>query len=112
LDFSACQLRYRLLGGGPRRGIHTLFYGHSTWVEGSSPLAAGSTADPRLPRKVAASGTWLTPDTFRLTLCQYETPFIATLDFTFTGDQVTLLPRFNVSFGPTELPPLVGRLQN
>ena len=111
-DFTARQLRYRLLGGGPRRGTHTLAYGHSSWVEGSSPLAAGSTADPRSPRKVAASGTWCSSDTFRLTLCQYETPFIATLDFTFTGDQVTLLPRFNVSFGPTELPPLVGRLRS
>jgi hypothetical protein len=52
----------------------------------------------------------MSTDTFRLTLCQYETPFIATFDFTFAGDQVTLQPRFNVSFGPTELPPLVGRL--
>ena len=111
-DFAAGNIRYRLLGGGPRRGTHTLAYGHSNWVEGSSPLLAGSTADPRFPRKVAASGAWLTPDTFRLVLCQLETPFIVTLDCTFAADQVTLLPRFNVSFGPTELPPLVGSLQH
>jgi CubicO group peptidase (beta-lactamase class C family) len=107
-DFAARQLRYRLLGGGPRRGTHTLNYGHANWVEGLSPLAAGSTMDPRFPHKVAASGVWTSADTFCLTLCQYETPFIVTLDFAFAGDQVTLVPRFNVSFGPTELPPLVG----
>mgnify|MGYP001073493966 CR=1 FL=1 len=107
-DFAACQMRYRLLGGGPRRGNHTLRFGLSAWVEDSSPLAAAPAVDPRFPRKVAASGAWLAPDTFRLTLCQYETPFTATFDFTFTADQVTLLPRLNVSFGPTELPPLVG----
>ena len=111
-DFASRQLRYRLLGSGSRRGTHTLTYAHAGWVEGSSALAAGSTVDARLPRKVAASGAWVSPNAFRLTLCQYETPFIATFDFTFTDDQVTLLPRFNVSFGPTELPPLVGRLRS
>ena len=107
-DFAACQMRYRLLGGGPRRGNHTLRFGLGDWVEDSSPLAAAPAVDPRFPRKVAASGAWLSTDTFRLTLCQYETPFIATFDFTFSAGQVTLLPRLNVSFGPTELPPLVG----
>ena len=107
-DFAACQMRYRLLGAGPRRGNHTLRFGLGSWVEDSSPLGAAPAVDPRFPRKVAASGAWLAADTFRLILCQYETPFTATFDFIFAADQVTLLPRLNVSFGPTELPPLVG----
>ena len=102
-DFTQNTLRVRLLGGGKRRGTHTLRFGHAAWVEGIFPLVAEQ------PRHVAASGTWASADTFRLTLCQFETPFIVTLDFTFAADQVTLATRFNVNFGPTELPPLVGR---
>jgi CubicO group peptidase (beta-lactamase class C family) len=109
-DFAARQLRYRLLGGGPRRGTHTLSYGHTAWVEGISPLASPFGVGTRLPAKVAASGAWTSLDTFCLTLCQYESPFIVSLSFTFAGDQVTLIPRFNVSFGPTEQPALVGKL--
>jgi CubicO group peptidase (beta-lactamase class C family) len=109
-DFSAGSMRYRLLGGGPRRGTHTLSFGHGSWVEGISPLFSPLGVLTRLPTEVVASGAWVSPEEFHLTLCQYASPFIVTLAFTFAGEQVTLVPRFNVNFGPTELPPLVSKL--
>jgi len=109
-DFSTGSMRYRLLGGGPRRGTHTLSFGYASWVEGISPLYSQFGVRTRLPAEVAASGAWISPETFTLTLCQYTSPFLVTLAFTFTNDQVSLITRFNVNFGPLELPPLVGKL--
>jgi len=109
-DFAASTLTYRLLGGGPRRGKHTLRFGHAAWGEGAAWADDVSFFASHLARKVSASGGWIAKDTFQLTLCQYETPFLLTLAFAFAGDQVTVTPRLNVSFGPTELPVLVGRM--
>ncbi len=103
-DFAANTLAYRLLGRSPRRGNHTLVFGRGMWVEGTACLTSPA------PTRVAASGVWTACDTFELTLCQYETPFINTLTCTFAGDQVTFNFKANVAFGPTELPALVGRL--
>jgi hypothetical protein len=95
-------LSYRLLGGGERRGLHKLRFGYGSWQEGSAVLAS-----PNL-RKVAASSAWKAEDTFSLTICQYETPFIATIDFKFIDRQVSYKFAVNVSFGPAEFPELVG----
>ncbi len=102
LDFSTNTLTYRLLGGGARRGKHRLGFGIGAWVEGTSALR------DFIPRKVAASGAWISDNTFRLTLCRYETPFVATFDFRFEGSQVFFDARVNVDFGPTESPQLIG----
>jgi CubicO group peptidase (beta-lactamase class C family) len=95
-------LTYRLLGGGERRGTHKLEFGYSCWREDQAVLASPSM------RRVAASGTWTAEDTFSLTICQYETPFIGTLDFIFSERRVLHKFTVNVSFGPTEYPELVG----
>ena len=110
-DCTAGTLTYRLLGGGPRRGTHTLRFGNACWGEGAAWVDGVSFFASHLARKVSASGGWVADDTFLLTLVQYETPFLLTLVFTFAGDQVTVTPRLNVSFGPTELPSIVGRLE-
>ncbi len=102
-NFAADSLTYRLLGGRARRGKHSLTFGRCAWVEGTASLAAPA------PCKVAASGTWTAEDTFTLTLCQTETPFMVTLAFTFHGDEVTLNAKVNVAFGPTEFPALLGK---
>ena len=113
-DFTAGRLTYRLLGGGPRRGTHSLDFAPGAWVEGTTPLVLPLTIPPtvKLPLKVVSSGAWTAPDTFRLVLCQYETPFILTLDFTFASDQVSLRARSNAGFGPLEMPLLVGAASN
>ena len=109
LDFDTNVLTYRLLGGGKRRGTHRLKFGIETWVEGTASLHQTIAQRNPGPRKVAVSGVWSADDTFTLTLCQYETPFIVTLDFRFAGQQVTLDSRVNVDFGPLEAPQLIGK---
>jgi len=95
-------LTYHLLGGGNRRGKHLLTFGYSAWQEGVSFLGG------LIPQRVATSGVWTTNDTFMLTLCQYETPFILTITCRFEGDRLFYDFKFNVSFGPLERPQLVG----
>jgi len=102
-DFQANSFHYRLLGGGPKRGKHSLNFGREEWVEGVAFLGGPA------PAKVAASGTWTAEDTFTLTLCQYETPFTITLACRFEGQQVSVNGKMNVGFGPTEWPVLVGK---
>ncbi|MFH1635190.1 MAG: serine hydrolase [Chloroflexota bacterium] len=109
LDFKTNTLTYRLLGGGKCRGTHLLNFGIEAWVVGTASLH-NTIANPNPdPYKVTASGVWSTADTFTLTLCQYETPFITTLDFRFVDQQVYFDSRVNVDFGPLEAPQLIGR---
>ena len=107
LDFTGNTLTYRLLGGGARRGKHTLTFGRSAWVDGEFFMGGGHRELPP-PPNAAASGRWKTDDTFELTICLYQTPFIVTLSFTFTPQQVSLQYATNVSFAPVEIPPLVS----
>jgi CubicO group peptidase (beta-lactamase class C family) len=102
-DFEADQITYHLTGGGKRRGKHTLVFGRSKWVEGTTVIGGP------VPQPVAASGVWKAEDTFELTLYQYATPFVATLTFRFKGKQLFYDFKVNVSFGPAERPQLVGK---
>jgi hypothetical protein len=103
-DFNnyACTMTYHLLGGGKRRGIHSLTFGYGTWQEEIAVLGVST------PQRVVASGVWTAEDTFKLTLCQYETPFILTITCRFEGDRLFYDFKVNVSFGPLEHPQLVG----
>jgi len=101
-DFKANTLTYRFLGGNLRRGSHSLDFGSGAWVEGIACLGMPA------PKPVTASGSWMSDDTIVLTICYYETPFMATLTCRFDGGQVYIDQRVNVAFGPTERPQLVG----
>lgn len=57
---------------------------------------------------MAASGAWTAADTFTVKLVARETPFYTTLVFQFDGDRVVFDSSYNVAFGPTQLPQLVG----
>ena len=105
-DFEADRVTYQLLGGGKRRGKHTLVFGRGAWVEGKGTPTLGG----YFPQPIAASGVWKAEDTFELTLCQYETPFTATITCRFEGDKLFYDFKANVGFGPTERPQLVGKL--
>jgi CubicO group peptidase (beta-lactamase class C family) len=102
-DFEADRVTYHLTGGGKRRGKNTLAFGRGDWVEGIAALGAPS------PRSVAASGVWKAEDIFELTICQYETPYVATITCRFEGDKLFYDFKVNVAFGPTERPQLVGK---
>jgi len=59
---------------------------------------------------VAASGAWTADSVFIVKLALYETPYGATLMFRFDGDRLVLDAEYNVSFGPTKSPQLIGEL--
>jgi len=103
-DFEANRITYQLTGGGKRRGKHTLAFGRGGWVEGIATLGGP------VPQPVAASGVWKAEDTFELTLCQYETPFLATVTCRFKGAKLFYDFKANVALRPTERPQLVGKL--
>ena len=70
----------------------------------------GRAAWGMLPEQpVAANGAWTADDTFTAKLCFYETPFIVTVGFTFSGDEVRCHSEANVGFGPTKAAELVGK---
>jgi hypothetical protein len=62
--------------------------------------------DPK--QGVAASGAWTADDTYAVKLCLFETPFYLTTTYHFDGDEVTVDSEYNVAFGATKLPQLVG----
>ncbi|MBN1312322.1 MAG: beta-lactamase family protein [Anaerolineae bacterium] len=107
----SCTLTYRLLGGGKRRGTHRLTCGYCTWADGVAAFDAHVPGRVTMPQlRAAASGAWTAVDTFMIKLCQVETPFIATITCRFADDRLFFDLKFNVGFGPTERPQLIGRL--
>ena len=103
-NFKNNTLTYQLSAGGVRRGKHTITFGNGDWVEGLSALGTPGF------RKSVARGTWTARDTFVLTLCQYETPYILTLTCRFEENQCHFDFKINVSFGPTEYLQLIGKI--
>jgi CubicO group peptidase (beta-lactamase class C family) len=85
------------------RGEHTVAAGHGEERRGST------TIDPNGPAKFAATGAWISADTYVMKIYFYEAPFNSTITWRFSGDELRCVYRFNVSFGPTELPELVGQ---
>jgi CubicO group peptidase (beta-lactamase class C family) len=63
-------------------------------------------ADP----DVAASGAWSADSVFTLKLVAPQTPYYSTLTFRFDGDRLLLDSGYNVSFGPTKLEQLEGKV--
>jgi hypothetical protein len=60
---------------------------------------------------VAASGAWTADGTYTVQLSFYETPFCLTVSLKFGDDQLLYDCEYNVSFGPTKQPQLVGKPQ-
>jgi hypothetical protein len=96
------------------RGEHRVACGRGAWVKGTTAWdLTRPPAEPRgapQPRPVAASGAWITDDTYEMKLVFYATPFCFTMTCRFGHDKLKLKPRMNVSFGPTEFPQLTGQL--
>lgn len=111
-DFSpeGCTLKYRLFGGGSQHDWQHLNCGYGTWLEGVTALGAFGPRGigPTAPQRVAVSGAWTAENEYTFALCMYETPFIATIICRFEDEQVFYRFKVNVSFGPTEMPELVG----
>lgn len=84
-------------------GEHRIEAGAEDWRHGTTTVREGR------PLPAAARGAWVTEDTYTLTAFFTETPYALTLSAHFFGDGVRFDLRQNVSFGPTERPPLEGR---
>jgi CubicO group peptidase (beta-lactamase class C family) len=84
-------------------GTHEVRAAVGSWLQGTTTLIDGRVY------AVAASGAWTSDDTYVMRLCFNETPFIPTLTFHFSGDQLATNWKDNVSFGPLEHPQIVGR---
>ncbi len=97
---SATTLAVRLHGAEQR-----ILCGRGTWVKGRA--AWGALTD----QPMAASGAWTAADTFTARICFYETPFVITARFKFSGDEVRCQSESNVGFGPTRGAELVGKAE-
>ena len=86
-------------------GERRIACGSSAWRKGITALDEHTRAS-----KVAARGAWTGEDIYTVRLCFYETPFLQTVTCRFAGDQLTLTIQQNVSFGPTDRAPVVGRM--
>lgn len=79
--------------------------GHGAWTKGRMTYAALA------EQPAAASGGWTANDTYTAQLSFYETPFCLTVSLRFTDDQLLYDCEYNVNFGPTKQPQLIGKPQ-
>ena len=108
LEFQAdgSTLTVRTAGGESRIACGTNAWrrGRTSFANGLNSHMTGATEYP-----VAATGAWTGDDTYTVKVCLVETPFYLTLVFRFNGGQLLFDSEYNVSFGPTKLPQLVGQ---
>jgi CubicO group peptidase (beta-lactamase class C family) len=57
---------------------------------------------------IAATGAWVGDDTYAAKICFYETPYYVVFSLRFAGNQLFFDAEYNVSFGSTKQPQLVG----
>ena len=85
--------------------------GAASWIKSDKGFAAGMDKFLSVPVHplLASSGGWLANDVFQTKILLYQTPYYATLTFKFEGDRMLLDTEYNVSFGPRNLPQLIGQ---
>ena len=87
-----------------RKGVEQLIAAaHGEWRKGRL-AAAGDVPE----QAVAVSGAWADVDTYVARLCFYESPHHLIMKMRFDGDQLILDSEYNVTFGPTQQPRLIG----
>ncbi|HEY6222169.1 MAG TPA: serine hydrolase [Gemmatimonadales bacterium] len=85
-------------------------FGIGTWTKSRGGFTDGLAEVLSVPANplVAASGVWTGDSVFTLKLALYQTPYGETLTFRFDGGRLALDREYNVSFGQTKQPQLVG----
>jgi CubicO group peptidase (beta-lactamase class C family) len=81
---------------------HHVKCGYQQWLSSKTTFYGEPTST------IKASGAWTDPNTFTLKIIYIETPHCLTLSCTFDQKTLTVKQRWNVSFGPLELPILTG----
>ena len=84
---------------------YRLTCGYKSWAKGR--LTSGTLGE----QPVAASGAW-TSEGFSVRLCFYETPTFITMNLRPSGDALLRDAEYNVAFGPTKQPQLIGRVKD
>jgi len=69
----------------------------------------GTNLENSREENASATGAW-NGNTFTAKIAFTESPYVLTLKCDFSKDRMTVDPEFNVAFGPTKKPQLIGRL--
>lgn len=77
-------------------------FGNGILKKGEFPMPQGS-------QPVASSGAWISQDTLEVRSYLYETPFYYTYKLAFRDNDVTILRKRNVGFGPVGMSELRGK---
>jgi CubicO group peptidase (beta-lactamase class C family) len=85
-------------------GERVLAGGMGRWLENITTFTESGEEKP-----IVGSGVWLREDTFEITARFYLTPYVYTFTLHFAGNTLSTVMKVNVSFGPTEFPPIVGK---
>jgi hypothetical protein len=81
---------------------HQLDCAYNQWLSGTTTFYSEPAS------KVGVSGAWTDEKTFTLKIIFIETPHCLTASFHFDGERLSLNRKWNVSFGPLDLPQLTG----
>lgn len=86
------------------RGEHPMQVGYATWLKGTTDMR-GHGDEP-----VAACGAWTAEDTYEVRVCYYEGVFCQVFRFHYTSGELQLEVEPNVSWGPTTVTAITGRV--
>lgn len=90
-------------------GAHAIPVGMGSWVRGRTGFKKHINDLFDTPEQgIAARGAWSAADTFSARMVFTETPYTAITNFKFAGNQVTLDVSYNVRWGNTTEPQVVG----
>ncbi len=87
------------------QGERLLSPGYQEWTTSLMPFM-GKASEP-----VALCGAWIEPDCYQIKLAATETPYIQTLQFKFTENEVLFDVQFNVGFGERTLGQLKAKIE-
>jgi len=86
------------------RSEHAIQVGYDAWLKGTTNVR-GDDDEP-----VAACGAWTAEDTYEVRICYYESVYCPVLRFHYTRGELQLEVEPNVSWGPTTVRTITGRV--
>ena len=86
--------------------------GVGSWSKSQNAFTNGIAQFLSVPHNpsLATSAAWSAADVLQVKILLYQTPYYSTLTFKFDGERVLLDTEYNVSFGPRNLPQLIGQV--
>jgi hypothetical protein len=87
---------------------HQMSCAYNGWLTGTTTFYTPVNNFHTAPVNIEASGAWTDPNTFTIKVIYTETPHCLTVSCQFDENRLAFKRRWNVSFGPLELPVLTG----